>query len=506
MMLSRRAMLQLGAALALARPASAIPALEEAETPFSYDWLQAEAMRLAAAPFRPAPMVPESWRNLSFDEYRMIWWDGREALWTGTERPYRVDFFAPGLFFPRPVDINVVENGMARRIAFDLESFDRTDQFPDVPIDETLGYSGLRLRAELRQSEIFEEFSVFQGASYFRAIGTGQNYGLSARGLALKTADPMGEEFPEFTRFWMEAPEPGSGTIRVFALLDGESTTGAYRFDITPGMPCRMALEATLYPRVELANVGIAPLTSMFLFDETNRHRFDDFRDAVYDSEGLLIWNGNGERLWRPLANPTRLQVSSFLDENPRGFGLIQRTRDVEAYGDLEANYHNRPSLWITPGEDWGRGSVTLVEIPADEEIYDNIVAYWRPRTPLAAGQAHRFIYAMTWGDGPEEIRPATAVLNTRIGQGWDKDADGMIVTVDFEDHADFADLSTVTPVINTDMGEIVGGILQRNPGTGGVRLGFRFLPGDATQAELRVQLLKEGRTFSEVWLYRWTA
>ncbi len=504
-MLDRRALLQLGAAMALARPAAAIPSLEDAAVPFSYDWLQAEAMRLSTAPYQPNPEVPAPWQDLSFDEYRMIWYDGREALWTGTDRPYRVDFFAPGLFFPRPVDINVVEDGFARRIAFDIDSFDRTDQFPDLPIDETLGYSGLRLRAGLRQSSIFEEFAVFQGASYFRAIGTGQTYGLSARGLALKTADPMGEEFPEFTRFWMEAPEPGNDTIRLYALLDGVSTTGAYRFDITPGLPARMQVEATLYPRTDLANVGIAPLTSMFLFDETNRNRFDDFRSAVYDSEGLMIWNGAGERLWRPLANPTRLQVSSFLDENPRGFGLIQRTRDLEAYGDLEALYHNRPSLWITPGEGWGRGSVTLVEIPADQEIYDNIVAYWRPRTPLAAGEPHRFTYGMAWGGEPDDIRPAAPVLNTRIGQGWDKDADGTIITVDFGDHENFADLSAVTIALSTNVGEVMGGILQRNPGTGGVRLGFRFLPGEAEMAELRAQLLLDGRTFSEVWLYRWT-
>jgi glucans biosynthesis protein len=510
-MIGRRAFLQLGAAMALAaRPAAAVPPLEPEAEPFSYDWLQQEAMRLSEAPFAPAPEVPQEWRDLTFDQYRKIWWDSREALWTGTDRPHRVDFFAPGLYFPRPVEICVVEDGMARRVAFDLESFDRTDKFPDVPVDETLGYSGLRLRAELRQEAIHEEFAVFQGASYFRAIGTGQTYGLSARGLALRTADPEGEEFPEFTRFWLEAPDPGARTIRMYALLDGESTTGAYRFDISHGHPCRMEVEATLYPRRELARAGLAPLTSMFLFDATNRDRFDDFRDAVHDSEGLLVWNGAGERLWRPLANPARLQVSEFLDDGPRGFGLIQRDRSVEGYGDLEAHYHERPSLWITPRGDWGPGSVTLVEIPADMEIYDNIVAFWRPREPLAAGGPHRFSYGMEWGDGPGEggaegIRPAAAVLQTRIGQGYDKSAEGTIVTIDYADHEGFADLEAVTPIVSASRGEVEPGILQRNPGTGGVRLGFRFRPGDAEQSELRAQLVAGGRTFAEVWLYRWT-
>jgi glucans biosynthesis protein len=509
-MISRRAFCQLGAALAAARAATgragAVPPLEGEARPFSYDWLQQEAARLSRAPFRPAPQVPRGWRELTFDQYRKIWWDAREALWTGTDRPVRVDFFAPGLFYPRPVEIAVVEDGLARRVAFDLASFDRTDDFPDLPVDDTLGYSGLRLRAELREPDIHEEFAVFQGASYFRAIGTGQTYGLSARGLAIRTADPQGEEFPEFTRFWLDAPEPGAETLRLHALLDGESTTGAYRFDIAPGHPCRMEVEATLYPRRELSNVGLAPLTSMFLFDATNRHRFDDFRDAVHDSEGLLIWNGAGERLWRPLANPARLQVSEFLDMDPRGFGLIQRDRAVESYGDLEADYHARPSLWITPREGWGPGSVSLIEIPADQEIYDNVVAFWRPRAPIPAGGPHRFSYAMAWGDEPEGIRPAAAVVQTRIGQGYDKAAEGMIVTIDFADHPAFADLDAVTPAIGASRGMVEPGILQRNPGTGGVRLGFRFVPGDADSSELRAQLLAGGETFTEVWLYRWTS
>ena len=504
-MIDRRTLLQLGAALAAAGPAAAIPQLEGEGTPFSYDWLQAEARRLSRSPYAPAPEVPRSWRDLSFDQYRMIWWDEREALWTGTGRPHRVDFFAPGLYYPRPVGIYVVEDGTARRVAFDLSGFDRTDQFPDVPVDDTLGYAGLRLRAELREPSVYEEFAVFLGASYFRAIGTGQSYGLSARGLAIDTAGPAGEEFPEFTQFWLDAPVPGSDSIRVHALLDGPSTTGVYRFDITQGLPCRMRVEATLYPRTELSNVGIAPLTSMFLFDATNRHRFDDFRDAVHDSEGLLIWNGAGERLWRPLANPSTLQVSQFLDVDPRGFGLVQRDRDLEAYGDLEAHYHERPSLWITPRDAWGPGSVTLVEIPADKEIYDNIVAYWRPEQPLLAGETYRFAYDMAWGEDPQDIRPAASVLQTRIGQGYDKDAEGTIVTVDFAPDPAFDDLNAVRIAITANRGEVMGGILQRNPATDGVRLGFRFLPGDAESAELRAQLLADGQTFTETWLYRWT-
>ena len=267
------------------------------------------AREMATRDYEPRPLIPAAWRNLTYDQYRKIWFDSRNALWEGSDAPQRVDVFPPGLYFPQAVEINVVENGAARPLAFDMAVFDSTDKFPDVEIDATLGYSGLRLRAELEQAGIFQEYAVFQGASYFRGIGTGETYGLSARGLALKTGDPMGEEFPDFTAFWLETPQPGSGSVVLHALLDSPSCTGAYRFDISHGDTLRMVVSAEVFARSDLEHVGIAPLTSMFLFDETMRQRFDDFRPAVHDSDGLLIHNGAGESIWRPLANPLTLQI-----------------------------------------------------------------------------------------------------------------------------------------------------------------------------------------------------
>ena len=509
MSLSRRAFLAMLGAAAVAGRADALPMFKGTPQPFSRDWLKEKARGLAAKPYAPMGEVPQEWRDLSYDQYKSIWFNSLKGLWTDTKRPFHMDFFHPGLYFPRPIEINIVEDGEARTLAFDISLFDKTDQFPDLPIDDTMGYSGFRLRAELKTPEIFEEFLVFQGASYFRAIGTGQNYGLSARGLALNTGDSAGEEFPEFTHFYIEAPEPGDRMTKVHALLNSPSVTGAYTFEITPGLPAEMKVDCTLYPRKELAHVGVAPLTSMFLFDQTNRARFDDFRSAVHDSEGLMIWNGAGELLWRPLANPTELEISSFVDDGPRGFGLMQRARNVEDYADLEAHYHNRPSLWITPSEDWGKGAVTLVEIPSDKEIYDNIVAYWRPREPMAAGSEHDFRYAMQWGGEPPRPRGVAQVLNTRIGKGYDKKVPYQIIAVDFEDHPEFGvgeDLQELTRFISTNRGTVSDGVLQRNPGTGGLRLAFKFDPGEATGAELRVQLVKDGTSLTEVWLYRWTA
>lgn len=505
MSLTRRTTLAGLVALGLSARAGAMPVFRGDAQPFSREWLEGEAQRLSRRPFSPAPEVPQGWRDLSYDQYRMMWFNERRALWSDEARPFRVDFFHPGLFFPRAVEVSVVEAGEARSLAFDMALFDRTDQFPDLPIDETMGYSGLRLRAELERAGIFTEFAVFQGASYFRAIGAGMTYGLSARGLALDTAEPTGEEFPEFTRFWLEAPVPGDPDMIVHALLDGPSTTGAYTFRITPGARTMMAVDCVLYPRRALEHVGIAPLTSMFLFDETNRAGHDDFRSAVHDSDGLMIWNGMGELLWRPLKNPTSLQVSSFVDDNPRGFGLMQRAREVEDFGDLEAHYQDRPGLWITPGESWGRGAVTLVEIPSDLEIYDNIVAYWRPREALQPGQPHRFSYGMEWSAAPEWPRDVAHVRNTRIGANFDRA--GIVVAIDFDDHPNLqGDLERITRFVGTNRGTVSEGVLQRNPGTGGVRLSFSIDPGEATSMELRAQLVLDGVPLSEVWLYRWTA
>lgn len=473
-------------------------------TPFDAATVRARAQALAASEYKPRPLIPSSWRNLTYDQYRKIWFDGRNALWEGSDAPQRVDVFPPGLYFPQAVEVNVVEGGAARPLKFEMGVFDTTDKFPKVKIDDTLGYSGLRLRAELTEPGIYQEYAVFQGASYFRGIGTGETYGLSARGLALKTADPEGEEFPDFVAFWLETPAAGAPNVVLHALLDSASCSGAYRFDITHGETLTMQVEAEVFARDDMRHVGIAPLTSMFLFDATARDRFSDFRPAVHDSDGLMIYNGAGEVIWRPLANPKALQISAFSDNNPRGFGLMQRARAFRDFADLEALYHNRPALWVTPGEDWGAGAVTLVEIPADLEIYDNIVAYWRPATPIIAGESHKMSYQLDWADDPApRASMPLRVLDTAMG---DRPEGGTIVAIDFEARADVPeDLDTLEIVLRSSTGEVSAGLVQRNPETGGPRLAFTFYPQEADLVEFRAQLRLGGAPFSEVWLYRWT-
>ncbi len=504
--MTRRAFLAGSTALTLPRLARATSRGMD----FEHQQVIALARDMAERSYIARPQVPRDWRDLSYDQYKSIWFKHTAALWRDTDASYNVDFFHPGLYFPQAVTIDTVEDGNARLVPFDLSAFERTDKVPKLTEQGNLGYSGFRLRTELTEKGKKNEFCVFQGASYFRAIGLGQTYGISARGLALKTGDPMGEEFPDFTHFWLERPEPGQRNMVVHALLDSPGVTGAYRFDISPGQSCVMEVQARLFPRRDLSHVGLGPLTSMFLFDATNRTRFDDFRPAVHDSDGLLIRNGAGEVLWRPLANPRTLQVSSFVDDNPRGFGLMQRSRKLSDFADLEALYHRRPCVWVEPRGDWGKGAVTLVEIPADREIYDNIVAYWRPREVMRAGSRVDLSYRLSWGSEaagvvttPNRAKLAR-VTNTAMGK---RRLGGRIVAIDFERSAlfeggpDGIDARVTSPHAKTS-----DGVLQRNPQTGGLRLAFTFDPGKREMAEMRAQLRRDGKPLTEVWLYRWTA
>ena len=471
--------------------------------PFDPDMVAARARALAAAPYVPPPVVSQDWLDLSYDDFRGIWFDTRHALYRGTPGAVQAELFVAGLFFRHKIGIHAVEKGRSRQVQFDLRLFDTTDKFPALPEDGT-GFAGFRLLGELEVRDRFQEYAVFQGASYFRAIGRGQAYGISARGLALNTAADGPEEFPIFRDFWIEAAEPGATEVTVHALMDGPSVAGAYSFAIRKGDITEMAVSARLFPRVDLTTVGIAPGTSMFLFSDINRTRFDDFREAVHDSDGLLILNGAGEAIWRPLTNPGAVEVSAFADTSPRGFGLMQRARNPGDYNDLEAHYERRPSLWVEPVGDWGQGAVMLVEIPTDKEINDNIVAFWRPAAPLAAGSEHRFDYRLHWCAHSPAEGAVAPVIATRTGARVFED--GRLFTIDFARHPALGDApERIEPRVSTSTGQISSRLLQLNPATGGMRLDFT-LKGGAPVAELRAQLWRGGNRVSEVWLNRWVA
>ncbi len=470
-------------------------------TPFDPETVAQRARALAAAPYQSPPTVSQDWLDLSYDDFRGIWFDTRHTLFRGTKGAVQAEFFVAGLYFKHKVAINAVEKGQSREVKFELRTFDMTDKFPALPQEDT-GFAGFRILGELEVEDRFQEYAVFQGASYFRAIGKGHAYGLSARGLALQVAEPEGEEFPVFRDFWIETAEPGAPSVVIHALMDSPSVAGAYSFRITKGATTEMEVSARLFPRVELATVGIAPGTSMFLFSDLNRIRFDDFREAVHDSDGLLMMNGGGETIWRPLNNPLAVEVSAFADTSPRGFGLMQRARSLDDYDDLVAHYERRPSLWVEPAGDWGPGAVMLVEIPTDKEINDNIVAFWRPAAPLAAAAEHRFDYRLYWCATAPAEGIVAPVMGTSTGARIFEN--GRLFAIDYGAHPALGDdPARIEARVTTSDGEISSVLLQHNPASGGMRLDFT-LKGDIARAELRAELLRGGQRVAEVWLNRW--
>ena len=389
-----------------------------AEGPFSRATVVEIARALSQADFVPPPTdLPDPIKNLTYEQYRDIRSDRNAAIWADEGLPFRMQLFHRGFYYKEEIDVGIVDDGGVHHLAYSPKLFDAGKLVPKPLPSEDIGFAGIRLLGHINSPDSFDEIAVFLGASYFRSLGRGQVYGLSARGLALKTAAPEGEEFPIFRAFWVEKPMADSETVVVHALLDSVSVTGAYRFSIRPDESMIVDVEATLFPRVDLTKVGLAPASSMFFFGPNDRTNFDDYRPEVHDSDGLLMINGRGERIWRPIANPKSLQVSAFVDAAPRGFGLTQRNRDPARYQDFEASYEKRPSLWIEPVGDWGRGAVMLIEIPSDSEINDNIVAYWQPKDPIKAGSEFAFAYRQFWGGEPAPQPGWRTIQATRVGR-----------------------------------------------------------------------------------------
>ncbi|WP_116365467.1 glucan biosynthesis protein G [Parahaliea mediterranea] len=471
-----------------------------AARPFTHQSVIDLAQTLAQSPFQRLPRAPEALTSLDYATYRQINYQSDAAVWGQSPTPFSVQLFAPGFLYDKLVDIDIVENGQAQPLAVGPDSFRVPDPALATLLAQVGKYAGMRLHYPLNRPDYDDEFLVFQGASFFRGVSRGQLYGLSARGLAIDVAEPGGEEHPVFRRFWIERPATDQQAMVVHALLDSERVTGAYRFGIYPGQPLRMEVEATLFPRQYLPHVGLAPLTSMFMHGPADPADQPDYRPAVHDSEGLAIQRSNGERLWRPLTNPRTLQASAFLDDNPAGFGLIQRSRELGAYQDLEAKYHRRPSAWVEPLGDWGKGQVQLVEIPSDSEANDNMVAYWRPENGLKAGEPFHFAYRLTWPDdaprAPGQARIVRSAGGNKLFSGQRE------IMIDWAGSEDCAQLAVDAGISE---GRIIETTLQPHPGIAGCRAFIAFDPGEAQAAELRVMLLRgDGSPAGETWLYRW--
>ncbi|MBF5040801.1 glucan biosynthesis protein [Aggregicoccus sp. 17bor-14] len=488
------------------RPAQMATATLVAEAaPFrGIETVRARAKSLAQRDYRtPDAQLPGFLAALDYDQYRDIRFRDERALWRDGKRNFQVQLFHPGFLYTQPVRVNEVEGGRARPVPFSPDFFRYGSLVKPGPVQGVEGFAGLKLNAPFNRPDHFDEVVSFLGASYFRALGEGNVYGLSARGLAIDTALPSGEEFPAFRELWVEKPAPGAKQVVVHALLDSPSLTGAYRIVVTPGVRTVTQIEATLYARRAVKQLGIAPLTSMYLFGENDRGSSEDFRPEVHDSDGLFVWMGTGEQLWRPLQNPERLSISSFQAQSPRAFGLLQRDEAFTSYEDLEARYDRRPSAWVEPVGDWGRGSVQLVEIPTPQEVHDNIVAAWVPEAPLAPGGELKLAYKIHWGFEPPWAPQAAHVVATRIAAG---SPGARRFVIDFSPAPTPPGGEELEAVVSASRGQVLRPSVQPNPVTGGWRATFELVPDTSSDSpiELRCFLRSGPQTLSETWSYPW--
>ena len=482
---------------ALVAPAPALAA-------FGFDDVAKRAQALAGKAYKaPAATLPAPLRDISYDAYRDIRFLADHALWRGV-LPFEVQFFHPGFLFQEPVQVNVIGASGVKPFPFNPDAFSYgRNEFDKKTLRKIGGYAGFRIHYPINKADYKDEVAVFLGASYFRGVSKGLLYGLSARGLAIDTALPSGEEFPSFREFWIEWPSPHAKELVVYALLDSRRATGAYRFVIRPGEPTAMDVRARLFLRDGVGKLGLAPLTSMYFFGENQPGPVEDYRPEVHDSDGLLVATGSGEWLWRPLVNPKRLLVTSYALNNPRGFGLVQRDRLWAHYEDLEARYEKRPNAWIEPQGDWGPGRIELAQIPTGDEFNDNIVAFWSPQNPPAPRKPFDFAYRLSW-QAAGDIGPLGHIVQTRRGVA-DKDTTRFVV--DFSG-GQLDDLARDAPVeLSAWVGEhaeLVDHRAYRNPVAGGWRAVITVRRKDDEPVELRAYLHAGSGAVTETWSYVW--
>lgn len=476
---------------------------------FDFAGLRARAQELAGRAHQPTSgEVPDWLRQLSYDQLRRIEFDGRHSLWLADRLPFAVQFLHPGFLFDRVVRLHTLDDGVAHAVPFRREYFNYRDVAVGA-IPPSLGFAGFRLMYPWGgRAEPMSEIGSFAGASYFRFLCAGAAYGLSARGLALDTAEPTPEEFPRFSEFWLERPAAGATQVAVLALLESERATGAFRFAVTPGKTTIVDVKAVIFLRQAVKVLGLAPLTSMFWRGENSHSNADDFRPEVHDSDGLALHTGAGEWIWRPLVNDRQLRVATFADENPRGFGLLQRDRNFEHYQDLEASYHTRPGVWVEPVGNWGRGGVRLVEIPTTTEFDDNIVACWVPEKTPRPGEALELQYRLHWSLASAGPRAAT-VRSTRSGKTAYYEPGLHRFVVDFEGgRLQALERTTVLePVVSVGTGaQLNHASIQKNPINGTWRVAFTIRPdGTGRPVELRCFVRQADAALTETWSYLWT-
>ncbi|MBF0522783.1 MAG: glucan biosynthesis protein G [Candidatus Omnitrophica bacterium] len=471
----------------------------------------AKAKALAEGSFQPPGQdLPDVLKKMGYDQWRDIHFKPANSLWFN--EPFSVQFFHPGFLYQHPVTVHYVDQAGTHLVSFSPNFF----QYAGTDLKGALlgdyGFAGFRIHYPLNTPQYADELVAFLGASYFRALGRGLAYGMSARGLAINTAEDTGEEFPLFREFWLVHPSSGAKSITFYALLDSESVTGAYEFIVTPGEETLMKVSSVLYVRGHIEKLGLAPLTSMFCYGENTGFKgSSDFRPEVHDSDGLLLRTQSGEWLWHPLVNPQKLLINAFAGM-PMGFGLIQRDIKFDHYQDLEARYEKRPSVWVTPKGDWGKGHLELIQLPTETEYNDNIGAYWVPERALEHGDTLQFAYTLSWHAAQKPRSSQGFVESTRIV----KKSDGAMFLIDFlgDEFKTVLANRTIDPDVWVSQGaRITSSQLIKNTATGGWRLVIHIqldnpglieglLPTQKPSIEMRAFLKSKDLPVTETWSY----
>jgi glucans biosynthesis protein len=481
---------------------SALPARAQQAPPFTFQSVEAMASKLATEPYKETPSIQGDLRQLSYDHYRALRAKPDTAMWRDSKSLFRLEFFPTGFIYEKPVEINIVDDGKAAPVTLSSDQFDWSDTGLKTPPKE-LAPAGFRITFPLNKPDKFDEVISFLGASYFRAIGRGQVYGASARGLAINTGTGQPEQFPTFRSFWIVKPADGAGDLTVWALLDAPDATGAFSFVIHPGGRTTIDTHAVLVLRNDVQLLAIAPLTSMYFAGKTSPAR-DDYRPEIHDSDGLYLSSGNGERIWRPLGNPGALAVSSLSDTNPKGFGLLQRERDFAQYQDSGANLQARPSYWVEPKADWGDGEVRLVEIPSQAETNDNIVAFWVSKWPAKKGERKEYDYRLSALDDEAGLSPAGRVMAMRSGAV--PNGKQRRIAIEFAG-GELESLAAEQPVsanVSLSSGKVLRTYVELLPARKSWRLIIEFEPDGKKAADMRASLVLRRQVLTETWSAVW--
>ncbi len=500
------------------RPRPAAEAAPQRGT-FGYEDVIKRARELSESPFDAVvPPLPPQLENQDWDAWREIRFRQDRALLGGGPGRFRLQLFHLGHLFKKPVTINTIRDRIATPIPYQAALFDYGKTKFDKPLPVNLGFAGFRMHYPLNDPRNNDELISFVGSSYFRHLGKGQQYGLSARGLSINSGLlDNNEDFPYFREFWVETPDSDS-KITIYALLDGPSVAAAYQFDITPGEDSPVDISVTLFARKPITRLGMAPLTSMYFLGENDRHfndrnKYDEFRPELHDSDGLLIHTEKDEWIWRPLKNPLIQELHMYQANNIKGFGLMQRDRRFEHYQDLELAYEHRPSYWVEPRDDWGEGFVELIELATKDETFDNIVCAFIPKTPIDPGKPFSFGYRIYSLNDGRELHKLAATLHTfsaparALGSSESTGPLSRRLMIDFnggdiEYYLKQPSLMELVPSA-TDA-KIIRSFLVPNPAIKGIRAMIDVQFEENKIGNVRAYLRAGPKLLSETWNYAW--